>query len=131
MNRKAIFIACVALFLILSRLQAQNISDEIATAFQQANFETLSRYANSHVELLLEGQHPQTGREATIDRLKRFFANCTVKGFNIKHQGQRQESSFLVGMLSTSQGTFRVNCYLKKENEQYVIHQIRIEKTND
>jgi len=33
--------------------------------------------------------------------------------------------------LATTNGNFRVNCFLKKVQNQYLIHQIRIDKINE
>ena len=54
-----------------------------------------------------------------------------VSGFNVNHQGKRDESSFVIGTLATTNGNFRVNCFLKKVENQYLIHQIRIDKINE
>ena len=54
-----------------------------------------------------------------------------VSGFNVNHQGKRDESSFVIGTLATTNGNFRVNCFLKKVQNQYLIHQIRIDKINE
>ena len=54
-----------------------------------------------------------------------------VSGFNVNHQGKRDESSFIIGTLATTRGNFRVNCFLKKVENQYLIHQIRIDKINE
>ena len=60
-----------------------------------------------------------------------FFTENKVSGFNVNHQGKRDESSFIIGTLATTRGNFRVNCFLKKVENQYLIHQIRIDKINE
>ena len=60
-----------------------------------------------------------------------FFTKNKVSGFNVNHQGKRDESSFVIGTLATTNGNFRVNCFLKKVQNQYLIHQIRIDKINE
>ena len=131
MGRNMISLWCVMLLMATSPLMAQNIPEEVASAFRKANPDALSRCTGSQVELLVESYTTQTGREAMTREMARFFADHPVKDFTLKHRGKREESGFLVGILTTSKGTFRVNCFFKKENNQYVIHQIRIEKTND
>ena len=49
----------------------------------------------------------------------------------MNHQGKRDESSFVIGTLTTTKGKFRVNCFLKKVQTQCLIHQIRIDKINE
>ena len=63
--------------------------------------------------------------------MQEFFTENKVSGFNVNHQGKRDESSFVIGTLATTNGNFRVNCFLKKVQNQYLIHQIRIDKINE
>ena len=60
-----------------------------------------------------------------------FFAENKVSSFNVNHEGKRDESSFIIGTLGTANGNFRVNCFFRKVQNKYVIHQIRIDKTNE
>lgn len=59
------------------------------------------------------------------------FAENKVSSFNVNHEGKRDESSFIIGTLGTANGNFRVNCFFRKVQNKYVIHQIRIDKTNE
>ena len=60
-----------------------------------------------------------------------FFSNHKVGSFNVNHQGKRDESGFVIGTLMTANGNFRVNCFFRKVQNKYVIHQIRIDKTDE
>ncbi|NLZ73991.1 MAG: DUF4783 domain-containing protein [Bacteroidales bacterium] len=46
----------------------------------------------------------------------------------MKHQGDRNNSAYIIGTLITSNGEFRLNCFLKKTSENLFIDRIRIEK---
>ena len=63
--------------------------------------------------------------------MQEFFTKNKVSGFNVNHQGKRDESSFVIGTLDNTNGNFRVNCFLKKVQNQYLIHQITIDKINE
>ena len=62
--------------------------------------------------------------------MQEFFTENKVSGFNVNHQ-ENGRSSFVIGTMATTNGNFRVNCFLKKVQNQYLIHQIRIDKINE
>ena len=63
--------------------------------------------------------------------LATFFNSNKVSGFNVNHEGKREESSFIIGTLTTANGNFRVNCFFRRVQNKYFINQIRIDKTNE
>jgi len=83
------------------------------------------------VELILESRSINVDSQAAERKMASFFSGNQVSGFTVNHQGKRNESSFIVGTLTTANGNFRVNCFLRKVAGKYVIHQIRIDKTNE
>ena len=105
--KKRVLVGMTALLLSLSLLMAQEIPAGVITAFKRGSSQELSKYMGE------------------------FFTKNKVSGFNVNHQGKRDESSFVIGTLATTNGNFRVNCFLKKVQNQYLIHQIRIDKINE
>ena len=83
------------------------------------------------VNLVLQGRSTSVDKQKATAMMQEFFTENKVSGFNVNHQGKRDESSFVIGTLATTNGNFRVNCFLKKVQNQYLIHQIRIDKIND
>ena len=83
------------------------------------------------VNLILLGSSTNVDKQKATAMMQEFFAENKVSGFNVNHQGKRDDSSFIIGTLMTTKGNFRVNCFLKRVDNQYLIHQIRIDKTNE
>lgn len=110
---------------------AQEIPAEVLTAFQKGSPKGLTRYMGDKVELVILSKTTHADKEMASDILTDFFAKNKVSRFDVRHQGKRNESGFLVGTMQTGRGTYRVNCFLRKVNNNYIIHQIRIDKTNE
>lgn len=129
--RKRLILLFSTLTMWLSSLFAQDIPAEVLTAFKKGESEELNAYLGSKLELII-GDKPPVADKATAQKmLAAFFKENKVLQFNINHRGQRNESSFIVGTLQTANATFRVNCFLRKQQNNHVIHQIRIDKTDE
>lgn len=115
----------------VAALMAQEIPAEVLTAFQKGSPKGLTRYMGDKVELVILNKTTHADKEMASDILTDFFAKNKVNRFDVRHQGKRNESGFLVGTMQTGRGTYRVNCFLRKVNSNYIIHQIRIDKTNE
>ena len=73
----------------------------------------------------------RTDRQGAQKALTAFFTDNPVQGFKLNHESKRDESGFMIGTLTTGNGTWRVHCFFKKEQNQYCIHQIRIDPNNE
>ena len=96
-----------------------------------SRLQELSKYMGGKVNLVLQGRSTNVDKQKATAAMQEFFTENKVSGFNVNHQGKRDESSFVIGTLATTNGNFRVNCFLKKVQNQYLIHQIRIDKINE
>lgn len=128
--KKRMLAGMAALFFSLSLLMAQEIPVGVITAFKRGSSQELSKYMGAKINLVLQGSSANVDKQKATVLLQEFFTENKVSGFNVNHQGKRDESSFIIGTLVTVNGNFRVNCFLKKVKDQYLIHQIRIDKTN-
>ena len=124
--KKRVLVGMTALLLSLSLLMAQEIPAGVITAFKRGSSQELSK-----VNLVLQGRSTNVDKQKATAAMQEFFTKNKVSGFNVNHQGKRDESSFVIGTLATTNGNFRVNCFLKKVQNQYLIHQIRIDKINE
>ncbi len=129
--KKRVAILCTCMLWCGILLCAQNISGGVIDAFKQGNAESLVGYLDSKVELVIDSRVLKSDKQAVGKQLAAFFTKHKVDGFLLNHQGQRNESGFMVGTLTTSSEVFRVNCFLRKSGSQYVIHQIRINASNE
>ncbi len=124
-------VGLAALLLSLSLLMAQEIPAGVITAFKRGSSQELSKYMGDKVNLVLRGRSTNVDKQKATVAVQEFFTENKVSGFNVNHQGKRDESSFVIGTLATTKGSFRVNCFLKKVQDKCLIHQIRIDKINE
>ena len=83
------------------------------------------------VDLIIHNRTTNADKRTAERAMANFFAENKVSSFNVNHEGKRDESSFIIGTLGTANGNFRVNCFFRKVQNKYVIHQIRIDKANE
>ncbi len=114
-----------------SSLLAQDVPVGVVVAFKKGNSQELNRFLGEKVDLTIQDRTTTADRNAAGAEITAFFSQNKVNGFNVKHQGKRDESSFFVGTLTTVNGSFRVNCFFKRIQNKYFIHQIRIDKTDE
>lgn len=129
--KKRVLLGMATLFLSVFLAVAQEIPAGVVPAFKKGSSQELNKYMGDKVNLILLGSSTNVDKQKATAMMQEFFAENKVNGFNVNHQGKRDESSFIIGTLMTTKGNFRVNCFLKKVDNQYLIHQIRIDKTNE
>lgn len=129
--KKRVLVGMTALLLSLSLLMAQEIPAGVVTAFKRGSSQELSKYMGNKVNLVLQGRSTSVDKQKATTVMQEFFTENKVSGFNVNHQGKRDESSFVIGTMVTTKGSFRVNCFLKKVQDKCLIHQIRIDKINE
>lgn len=119
------------LFICMSPTFAQDVPAEVVVAFRKGNSQELDKYLGDKVDLIIQNKSTHVDKLVAEETLSGFFSDNKVSDFNVNHQGRRDESGFIIGTLTTSNGNFRVNCFFKRVHNGYVIHQIRIDKTNE
>lgn len=129
--KKRVVLLLTSLFLWVSSIFAQDVPVGVVVAFKKGNSQELNRYLGDKVDLIIQNKSTNVDRGTAEGTLSGFFSSNKVSGFNVNHQGQRDESSFVIGTLTTANGNFRVNCFFRKVQNKYVIHQIRIDKTDE
>ncbi|GAE83660.1 DUF4783 domain-containing protein [Bacteroides reticulotermitis] len=129
--KKRVLLGMAALFLSVFLAVAQEIPAGVVPAFKKGSSQELNKYMGDKVNLILLGSSTNVDKQKATAMMQEFFAENKVSGFNVNHQGKRDDSSFIIGTLMTTKGNFRVNCFLKRVDNQYLIHQIRIDKTNE
>ncbi len=129
--RKRVVFLLTALFFGISFVLSQELPDGIIGAFKKGNAQELNRYFCDKVDVIINDNPVNMEREKAYEKMAAFFSTNKVSGFNVNHKGNRGESSFVIGTLMTSTGSYRVNCFLKKDKGKYYIHQIRIDKVNE
>lgn len=129
--KKRVVLLFASLVLGISSLWAQDTPVGVIVAFKKGNSQELNRYLADKVDLIIQNRPTNADKQTAERTMSSFFADNKVSCFDVNHQGKRDESSFIIGTLGTKNGNFRVNCCFRKVQNKYVIHQIRIEKTNE
>ena len=125
--KKRVLLWIAGLMFSVSTLLAQDVPVGVVLAFKKGSSQELNKFLGDKVDLIIQN----TDKQAAESTMNTFFADNKVSGFNVNHQGKRDESSFVIGTLTTANGNFRVNCFFKRVQNKYLIHQIRIDKTNE
>ena len=129
--KKRVVLLLTCLFLWVSSIFAQDVPVGVVVAFKKGNSQELNRYLGDKVDLIIHNRTTNADKRTAEGTMAAFFSNHKVGSFNVNHQGKRDESGFVIGILMTANGNFRVNCFFRKVQNKYVIHQIRIDKTNE
>ncbi|WP_276868151.1 DUF4783 domain-containing protein [Bacteroides heparinolyticus] len=130
MKKRVIFLL-TGLFIWMSSLMAQDVPEGVIGAFKEGSAQELNKYLGDKVDLIILNKSIRTDKQTAEETMAAFFSNHKVSGFSVNHQGKREESGFVIGTLTTANGNFRVNCFFRKVQNNYVIHQIRIDNTNE
>ena len=129
--KKRVVLLLTSLFLWVSLIFAQDVPVGVFTALKKENSQELTGYLGDKVDLIIHNRTTNADKRTAERAMANFFAENKVSSFNVNHEGKRDESSFIIGTLGTANGNFRVNCFFRKVQNKYVIHQIRIDKTNE
>ena len=129
--KKRVVLLLTCLFIWMSSVFAQDVPVGVIVAFKKGNSQELSRYLGDKVDLIIQNKSTDANKVTAEGAIADFFSRNKVNGFNVNHQGKRDESSFIIGTLTTANGNFRVNCFFRRVQNKYVINQLRIDKTNE
>ncbi len=129
--KKRMLLWIAGLLFSASVLFAQNVPVGVVVAFKKGNSQELDRYLGDKVDLVIQNRSLAADKQTAKGMMNSFFADNKVNGFNVNHEGKRDESSFVIGTLMTANGNFRVNCFFRRVQNRYLIYQIRIDKTNE
>ena len=130
MEKRILLLIAGILFTTLTTI-AQNKPVEVIVAFKKGSSTELATYLGDKVDLSIQNRSSNVNKRTATTMLDAFFTENKVKSFNVNHEGTKGDSSFFVGTLVTETGKYRVNCFFKRIENKYLIHQIRIDKINE
>lgn len=129
--KKRAYLIQIVILICMSTAIAQEAPAGLTNAFKKGSAQALSAYFGNKVELVVLNHIENCDKQRARQMMDDFFVANKVNSFTVNHQGQRDESSFIIGTLATSGGNYRINCFFKKTENQYLIYQIRIDKTDE
>lgn len=128
---KRILLWLTCIMLTITTITAQEVPAGVVTAFKKGNSKELSTYLGDKIDVVILNKSVAADKSKAVQSLNTFFTENKVTGFTVNHTGKRDESGFFVGSLTTEKGNFRTNCFFKRIEDKYLIHQIRIDKANE
>ena len=124
-------LSVLILFLAFSiaKVAGQSLS-AITKAIGEGNAETLGQNFDNTVELSILDTEEAYSRADAVKIVRDFFTKNKVASFSQMHQGasKGQDSQFIIGILNTSVGTYRVYIYMKVTGGKYLVQELRFDK---
>lgn len=126
-----LFFAFLLSFPNAATAQSATIPGEVVAAVSQGNAGRLTPFLGANVELVIGTKNDVYSKQQAVEIISDFFKKNTVNNFQVLHSGTKDSSSFAIGTLKTSTGTFRVYILTRKADSKTVIQQLRIEPSNE
>ena len=119
------------MFLLVPLLQDVHL-ENITSAIKAGDLQTLSSYLDSTVEIALLEEGEMYVKEEAVGKLKAFFAQNKPTSFQPVHKGFSggKGSMYCIGDFATNKEKYRVFIYIKVQDSQYFIQELRFEKNN-
>lgn len=120
----------LTLLIFPGMLFAQNDMPQIARALSNGDANAVGAYFDTSIELsILDNEGVYNSGQAR-QQLARFLSQNKPSSFVEVHQGasRSSDSKYVIGNLSTNNGTFRVYLYLSNKNGKMVIQELRFDR---
>jgi hypothetical protein len=107
---------------------AQTPVETISSSIGSGNVGGIARHFDNAISLAIPGSQATYSRSQAEMVLREFFNKNGPKGMTIEHNGENNNGSYAIGILTTANGNFRTYFALRKKESGYVIQEIRIER---
>ncbi len=101
--------------------------DDVISALRAGNATELSKYVDDNIEISLPDKTDSYSRAQALMILQDFFANNSVKGFEVKHKGDNGGNQFCIGTLQTKAGSYRTTVFMKSKNGKQLVKEIKFQ----
>lgn len=123
---KRILLTCIFICACLSGF-AQGAMDDINIALRNGNASGLSHYFDNNVTLNISGTINTYSKTQAEMVLKDFFNKNSVKDFQPEHDGRSANTRFVIGMLTTTNGNYRIYYAVRTKDNKNILIEIRFE----
>ena len=108
---------------------AQDGMPQISKALSAGDADALGAYFDENIELSILEEEGIVNKTQALRKVKRFLSSNTVSSFSEVHRGatRSSDSRYLIGILTTSSGTFRVTIYLTQNSGDLIIQEFRFD----
>lgn len=122
---KRLLLILVMFFSVVFTAVAQ---EDVINAFKSGNSKTLAAFFTPSVELNLPGTEGMFSKAQAEGIMRDFFSKNTCKAFSVIHQGTSKDGAkYSIANLQTNAGTYRVYIFLKKDAENFLVKELRVE----
>lgn len=120
----------LTLLIFPSMMAGQNDMPEIARALSNGDANAVGAYFDSSIELSILDNEGVYNNAQARQQLAKFLSQNKPSSFVEVHQGasRSSDSQYVIGNLSTNNGTFRVYLYLSNKNGKMVIQELRFDR---
>ena len=120
-------IVCMfALMLSVLSMEAGDIT-KIVTIFKEAKVVENTGSMDTEVDIAVPGTKNKVSGADAAAILMRFFESAKPTDFAVLHHADKNETGFIVGKLTTSNGELRVNITYYTKDNKVLMQSIRIE----
>ncbi len=130
MLRLKILFILISLVPVIGSAQ-EKVPEGVPLAFRAGNAEALAEFFNEDIELVILEEEDVYSRKQAEQIMRKFFTNHRPSAFKIIFEGGKETSRYAIGSLKTENGVFRIYLLIKKQDNQPLIHQLRIEEEED
>jgi hypothetical protein len=130
---KRIVMLILVSFLSFAYAHAQNdVSQKIMQSFQKSASKDFLIYFSNKVETHILNDDDIFSKEQAVAILEKFFKDYPIKKVSNLHDSKsKNDTKFIVADVVAGNSNFRMSMLIKKTDEQLLIHQFRIESSND
>lgn len=108
-----------------------DISDKVISALTKGDAAALAEYFDTNIELaILDKEDIYSSAQAEVI-VRDFFSRNKPFKYAKVHHGGKEGAKFVIGNLSTSNGTYRVYFLIKDVKGKYLINTLRFEVPNE
>lgn len=109
--------------------QSADVPADLISAFDAGNASAINNYLAPHIELAIGDKNDIYSKQQASGIINDFFRSKRNVSFDMLHKGNKDAATFVVGVLKTSAGTFRVTLYMQGSSP--LIQKLRIDSSNE
>lgn len=112
--------------IVCAGLYAQSPLEELNGCFDRGNVTCISRHFDDAVSMTLSGEQAIYSRTQAEMVLRDFFEKNSPREFHMKHTGGEAHTRYVIGVLHTTSGDFRIYYALKQKSNRAILLELRI-----
>lgn len=134
MFHRRIFFSLFFILVLLEsgiNLNAQHLHPDIQKAFKTGDADLLARHFNARISLNILNKEYDPSQAQAKEIMRDFFRSYPPIDFRQKFESEKKDSKFVIAILHTSNGAYRVNIFFRNVDGKDLVHLLRIEKEDE